>query len=62
MLIGVFELLADARDQRHSVLAAIDAEQQFWLADAALQATMLGKPTRATVGAMVTGGGVDAGH
>jgi hypothetical protein len=43
-------------------LAAIEAEQQFWLADAALQATMLGKPTKATVGAMVTGGGVDAGH
>lgn len=62
MLIGVFELLADARDQMHSVLAAIEAEQQFWLADAALQATMLGKPTKAAVGAMVTGGGVDAGH
>lgn len=62
MLIGVFELLADARDQMHSVMAAIEAQQQFWLADAALQATMLGKPTKATVGAMVTGGGVDAGH
>lgn len=62
MLIGVFELLADARNQRHSVLAAIQAEQQFWLADAALQSTMLGKPTKATAGAMVTGGGVDAGH
>lgn len=62
MLIGVFELLADARDQVHSVLAAIAAEQQFWLAEAALQASLMGKPTRAAVGAMTTGGGVDAGH
>ena len=62
MLIGVFELLTDARDQVHSVLAAIAAEQQFWLAEAALQASLMGKPTRAAVGAMTTGGGVDAGH
>lgn len=62
MLIGVFELLADARDQIHSVMAAIAAEQQFWLADAALQASIIGKPTVAQVGAMTTGGGGDAGH
>ena len=36
MLIGVFELLADTRDQVSSVIAAIAAEQQFWLTDAAL--------------------------
>lgn len=45
MLIGVFELLADARDQVSTVLAAINAEQQFWLADAALQASLIGRPT-----------------
>ena len=45
MIIGVFELLADARDQVNTVIAAINAEQQFWLADAALQATVLGRPT-----------------
>lgn len=50
MLIGVFELLADTRDQVSSVLAAIGAEQQFWLADAALQASLMGKPTMAPVG------------
>ena len=42
MLLSVFELLADAREQSLSVISAIDAEQQFWLADAALRATVLG--------------------
>jgi len=50
MLIGVFELLADSRDQVSSVMAAINAEQQFWLADAALQATLMGKPTMISFG------------
>jgi len=31
MLIGVFELLADSRDQIGAVISAIAAEQQFWL-------------------------------
>jgi len=44
MLIGVFELLAEARDQIASVNNAIDAQQQFWLADAALAASVIGKP------------------
>lgn len=44
MLIGVFDLLAETRAQIGSVMQAIDAERDFWLADAALQATMLGKP------------------
>jgi len=44
MLIGVFELLADARDQVRSVTRAIDAQQQFWLSDAALAASIIGKP------------------
>ncbi len=44
MIIGVFELLADSRDQIASVIAAINAQQQFWLADAALQSAILGKP------------------
>ncbi|MDM0104258.1 TolC family protein [Variovorax sp. J22R24] len=45
MLIGVFELLAETRDQITSVMAAINAQQQFWLADAALAASVIGKPT-----------------
>lgn len=44
MLIGVFELLADAREQISSVIQAIDAQRDFWLADAAVQATVLGRP------------------
>lgn len=47
MLIGVFELLADTREQIGSVIAAINAQQQFWLADAALQASIIGKPMAA---------------
>jgi outer membrane protein TolC len=45
MLIGVFELLADNREQITSVIAAINAYQQFWLADAALDSSITGKPT-----------------
>jgi outer membrane protein TolC len=44
MLIGVFELLADHREQIAAVLAAIEAQQQFWLADAALSSELVGKP------------------
>lgn len=44
MLIGVFELLAEARSQVASVTRAIDAQQQFWLADAALAASLMGQP------------------
>jgi outer membrane protein TolC len=51
MLIGVFELLADHRAQVASVMAAISAQQQFWLADAALQASIVGKPVSMTVNA-----------
>ena len=37
MLIGVFELLADARDQVAAVAASIEALRDFWLADADLE-------------------------
>lgn len=47
MLISVFELLADAREQVDAVVAAMDAQQRFWLADAALQATLIGRPAEA---------------
>lgn len=56
MLIGVFELLADSRDQVNSVIDAIAAEEQFWLADAALQASLIGKPTLTSVGSIGAGG------
>lgn len=47
MLIGVFELLADTREQIASVVQAIDAQRDFWLADAALQASLIGRPAAA---------------
>lgn len=62
MLIGVFELLADTREQIASVTAAINAYQQFWLADAALAASMTGKPTTLMMAAPTSGGGETAGH
>lgn len=52
MLIGVFELLAETRSQVASVARAIDAQQQFWLADAALAASLMGQP--ATPGAAMS--------
>lgn len=47
MLAGVFDLLAEAREQVASVQAALQAEQQFWLSDAALQAQLIGQPGQA---------------
>jgi outer membrane protein TolC len=58
MIIGVFELLSDSRDQVGAVIAAIGAQEQFWLADAALQATLVGRPTSAAVAS--PGGGQPA--
>lgn len=44
MLTSVFDLLSESRAQISSVIQAIDTERNFWLADAALHATMLGRP------------------
>lgn len=63
MLISTFELLADARDQVNAVVAAMDAQQQFWLADAALQASLIGRPTSTRLSATSSApAGGDAGH
>lgn len=63
MFIGVFELLADHRAQINTVKAAIAAQQQFWQTDAALQATLLGKPMSAPAMAAGSASGGDApGH
>ena len=45
MLIGVFELLADARSQITSVNGSIDALRDFWLAQADLEMVQLGSPS-----------------
>lgn len=47
MLIGVFELLADARAQVAAVAAAQDALRDFWLAAADLDQALLGRATPA---------------
>jgi outer membrane protein TolC len=44
MLIGVFELLADARTQIASVNGAIEALRDFWIARTELDMALLGKP------------------
>ncbi|MDO8693271.1 MAG: TolC family protein [Sheuella sp.] len=65
MIIGVFELLADAKDMVNSVMLSINADQQFWLADAALQATLLGRPIvtlRDSVKTSAGGGANEAAH
>ncbi len=49
MLISVFELLADAREQVGSVNAAIEAQRDFWLAENALQAVLYGRSGAARV-------------
>ncbi|MBW8372076.1 MAG: TolC family protein [Thiobacillus sp.] len=49
MLIGVFELLADARSQIASVNAAIEAQRDFWLADADLKMALAGTPGKTAV-------------
>lgn len=61
MFIGVFELLADSRDQVNTVVQAINAQADFWRADAALQATVVGKPMLVSVGGAAAGAGGDAG-
>jgi len=43
MLVSVFELLADAREQRGAVNAAIEALKDFWLADSGLETALGGK-------------------
>lgn len=50
MLIGVFDLLADARVQIASVNAAIEAERDFWLAEADWRLAQVG-PARASAAA-----------
>ena len=44
MLISVFELLADAREQVASVSAAIAAQRDFWVAENELQGALTGAP------------------
>ena len=64
MLIGVFELLADARAQIASVNGAIDALRDFWLAQADLDMALVGKPSLSVAAGPAVGAGEAgaAGH
>jgi outer membrane protein TolC len=61
MLIGVFELLADARAQIASVNASIDALRDFWLAQADLDMALVGKPSLSAAAATATPAAAAAG-
>jgi len=61
MLIGVFELLADARAQIGSVNAAIEAQRDFWLADADLQMALVGTPGQMTMPANTAAAAAESG-
>jgi len=57
MLISVFELLADAREQIGAVIASIEAQRDFWLSESDLQAAFNGSTTgRRATARMVSGG------
>ena len=63
MLIGVFELLADARSQIASVNGAIEALRDFWIAQADLDMALLGKPSmNAAPAAAMAPAEAGAGH
>ena len=61
MLIGVFELLADSREQITIVMQAIEAQRDFWLANAALQTSLIGGPMSAAAMTTEAGAGTSRG-
>ncbi len=50
MLKSVFELLADSREQVMAVNGAIEAQRDFWMAEATLQMALIGKPSSLGMG------------
>jgi outer membrane protein TolC len=63
MLIGVFDLLSDARSQIGSVNSYIEALRDFWLAESDLQMAMLGRPIAGDMTrSMMTTESAAAGH
>lgn len=53
MLMSVFELLAESRQQINAVINAIDTQRDFWIADSTLQMTINGR----SPGTIATPGG-----
>jgi outer membrane protein TolC len=66
MLISVFELLADARQQIAGVNSYIEALRDFWLAEANLDSALTGKSSGAmalqSAGSRASGGDAGGGH
>ena len=62
MQIGVFDLLTDAAEQSNTVAASLDALQQFWLSEAALQSTLMGRPLTTVLSVNATKGSSEAAH
>jgi outer membrane protein TolC len=65
MLMSVFELLADSREQVAAVNAYIEAQRDFWLADADLQMALTGRSpgaAQALRGAMAAPAASGGGH
>ncbi len=62
MLIGVFELLADARSQITSVNSYIEALRDFWIAQADLEMSLIGKPNISAISATASEPAAAAGH
>lgn len=67
MFIGVFDLLADARNQIASVNGAIQALRDFWVAQADLDMALIGKPSLGSAIGAASGAGstqpaADPGH
>ena len=62
MQISVFDLLADAASHNAAVISAIEAQQQFWLSEAALQATLVGRPLAISLSADTRNNSNSAAH
>ena len=64
MLTGVFELIADAREQATSINSYLDTLRQFWLADTSLRTAMLvgNAPAMNVSAAPAPSGGSGVGH
>ena len=63
MLIGVFELLADARTQIATVHDAIQSLRDFWIAQADLDMALIGTPSlAAAAGPAMSAPAAGAGH
>ena len=54
MLKSVFELLADSREQVMAVNGAIEAQRDFWMAEAELQMALIGRPSSLGLGTSMT--------